>query len=174
MLKSLGGLGTRLTLVCAMAKANWRCGTAHTTYLWHPMVVSAEPGRKKAYSSDLRWRMMYQRIAMELLLEDIAWKLNVAVNTVHRTYKLSEATRKVKPQPCEKPRYHLKALDPSSALYIIGLVLENPSMYLDEVCGIIRIEVFALQVSASTVCRLLHSHGITRKEIRQIASRRSD
>ena len=26
--------------------------------------MSAEPGRKKAYSSDLRWRVVYQRIAM--------------------------------------------------------------------------------------------------------------
>ncbi len=144
-----------------------------TCSLWNAMAVSAEPGRKKAYSSDLRWRMVYQRIAMELPLEDIARKLNVAVSTVHRTYELFETTGKVEPQPCEKPRYDLRALDPSSELYIIGLVLENPSMYLDEVCVIIR-DVFALQVSASTVCRLLHSHGITRKKIRQIASQRSD
>ncbi len=137
------------------------------------MAVSAEPSRKKAYSPDLRWRIVYQRIAMQLPYDTIAHNVNVAVSTVQRTYKHFEATGEVDPQLCDKPRYDLRALDSTSELYIIGLVLENPSIYLDEVCRIIK-EVFALDVSASTVCRLLRNHGITRKKIRQVASQRSD
>ena len=33
--------------------------------------MSAEPGRKTAYSNDLRWRIVYQRIAMNLPLVKI-------------------------------------------------------------------------------------------------------
>ena len=39
--------------------------------------MSAEPGRKTAYSNDLRWRIVYQRIAMNLPLVKIAQNLNV-------------------------------------------------------------------------------------------------
>ena len=42
--------------------------------------------RKTAYSNDLRWRIVYQRIAMNLPLVKIAQTLNVAVSTVHRIY----------------------------------------------------------------------------------------
>ena len=54
--------------------------------------MSAEPGRKTAYSNDLRWRIVYQRIAMNLPLVKIAQNLNVAVSTVHRIYRLSTLT----------------------------------------------------------------------------------
>ena len=47
-------------------------------------VMSAEPGRKTAYSNDLRWRIVYQRIAMNLPFVKIAQNLNIAVSTVHR------------------------------------------------------------------------------------------
>ena len=33
--------------------------------------MSAEPGRKTAYSNDLQWRIVYQRIAMNLPLTQI-------------------------------------------------------------------------------------------------------
>ena len=41
--------------------------------------MSAEPHRKKAYSSDLRWRIVYQRIGMGLSFPKIASNLNVAL-----------------------------------------------------------------------------------------------
>ena len=36
--------------------------------------LSAEPQRRKAYSCDLRWRMVYQRIGMQLSLSTIISK----------------------------------------------------------------------------------------------------
>ena len=60
-------------------------------------VMSAEPGRKTAYSNDLRWRIVYQRIAMNLPLVKIAQNLNVAVSTVHRIYLLFEESGTVDP-----------------------------------------------------------------------------
>ena len=50
--------------------------------------MSAEPGRKAHYSSDLRWRMVWQRLAMDLPFYKIARNLNVATGTVHNVFKL--------------------------------------------------------------------------------------
>lgn len=56
------------------------------------MKMSAEPSRKKAYSPDVRWRIVYQRIAMNLQFYKIARNLNIATSTAHRTYDLFEKT----------------------------------------------------------------------------------
>ena len=50
--------------------------------------MSAEPCRKKVYSSDMRWRIVYQRIGMHLPFEKIARNVNVATSTAHRIFKL--------------------------------------------------------------------------------------
>ena len=45
--------------------------------------MSAEPGRRTAYSINLRWRIVYQRIGMNLSLEKIASNLNVSTSTAY-------------------------------------------------------------------------------------------
>ena len=139
------------------------------------MALSAEPGRKRAYNRDLRWRIVYQRIAMNLKFVEIATNLNVAISTAHRTYQLFELTGDVSASeaPCQK-RYHttLRKLGQQEEIYVIGAVLANSTLYMHEVCQEIR-DVFGLSVSPPTICRLLHSYGITRKKIRQVALQRS-
>ena len=49
--------------------------------------MSAEPGRKTAYSDDLRWRVIYQRIGMGQPFHKIAMNLNIAASTAHQVYK---------------------------------------------------------------------------------------
>ena len=61
------------------------------------MSRSAEPCRRKAYSVDLRWRVVYQRIAISLPFKDIAKNLNIATSTAYRTYMLFKRTGKVDP-----------------------------------------------------------------------------
>ena len=46
-------------------------------------MTSAEPGRKAPYAADLRWRIIWQRIGMELSYWKIASNLNVALGTVY-------------------------------------------------------------------------------------------
>lgn len=53
----------------------------------------------------------------------------------------------------------------------VGLVFENPSMYLVELISEIK-SLINVDLSASTVCRLLKRYGITRKKIRQVAKQR--
>ena len=136
------------------------------------MARSAEPYRKKAYSVDLRWRVVYQRIAINLPFNDIARNLNIATSTAYRTYMLFEITGQVDPVDRSSGREELRKLDRSGELYtyVIGFVLENPSIYLHEVCQ----EVKDLAISPSTICKLLKRYGVTRKKIRQVAKQRCD
>ena len=89
------------------------------------MAVSAEPCRK-AYSVDLRCRIVYQRIAINLPFTDIAKNLNVAFSTAYRTYRIF-GTGKVDPLDRSSGREELRKLDRSSELYVVGFILDNPS-----------------------------------------------
>ena len=127
--------------------------------------MSAEPCRKKAYSSDLRWRIVYQCIGMHLPFEKIARNVNVATSTAHRIFKLFEESGCV--DPYRRPdRDDLKSFDEHTELYIVGLILARPSMYLSEVCQE-AYEVFHLRrQSPSTICRLYcRSAGLLERKL---------
>lgn len=53
----------------------------------------------------------------------------------------------------------------------LGLVLDNPKLYLREVCHRVK-EITNTEVSPATICNLLASHGITRKKIQHVALQR--
>ena len=133
--------------------------------------MSAEPGRKSAYSPDIRWRVVWQRIGMELSFRQIALNLNISCSTAQTTFKRFERTGTVsrKEQRCRK---ELRSLSDTDELHIVGLVLKCPSMYLQELCTEIQ-HLTGKQVSAPTVCRLLARHGFTRKKIQKVAMQRS-
>ena len=59
--------------------------------------------------------------------------LNVAVSTVHRIYRLFEEGGTVDPL---SPRKGLDCgrLDLRSELYVVGIILDNPSMYRGVMC----------------------------------------
>ena len=137
------------------------------------MSFSAEPNRRRAYGSDLRWRIVFQRFGMGLRYDNIARNLNVATSTAYRICARFKATGEVQPSSRDKHRPYLRSLDQQSQLYVVGLIIENPSLYLAEICQRIH-EVFALHVAPSTVCWLLKEYGMTRKKIRYIALQRCD
>ena len=82
--------------------------------------MSAEPGRTKAYSPDLRWRVVWQRIAMELSCRDVAERLCISVGTAHNTFQLFQRTGSVDAKPPSKRPDLCKLND--HQLYIICLV----------------------------------------------------
>ena len=94
--------------------------------------MSAEPNRKKAYQADLRWRIVYQKIGMNLSYQQIATNLNIAASTAHRTYSLFVQTGNVDPAPHSR-REEQHKLDERSELYVVGIVLNNSAMYLEEI-----------------------------------------
>ena len=77
--------------------------------------MSAEPGRKKAYSGDIRWRVVYQRIGMHLKFESIARNLNIAASTAHRIYSLFERTGSVDSQTSKECK---RVLGPANEVYV--------------------------------------------------------
>ena len=129
-----------------------------------------EPGRKTAYSTDLRWRVIWQKLGMGLGYRQIAHHLNISVGTVYNTYKLFEPTGSVEAKKARK-RPELCKLDDRHQLYVIGLVLDNPKMYLSEVCHQVK-EITNTEVSSATICNLPASYGITRKKVQHVALQR--
>ena len=106
---------------------------------------------------------------MNLELTEIASNLNVSVSTVSRIITLFTNTGNVTPR--KKACRINFSFTPEQELYIIGLIFEHPSMYLDEIVHEIE-EFLRIEVSLSTVCRLLKRYGITRKKVRQVAQQR--
>ena len=132
--------------------------------------MSAEPNRKKAYTSDIRWRIVYQRMAMGLCFADIAKNLNIATSTACRTYHQFESTGEIQAIRHDS-RPDLRVLDEHSELILIGIILNEPSIYLEELCQRVA-DLTSTTVSPSTVCRIMRRYGITRKRIRQVALQR--
>jgi transposase len=85
------------------------------------MQRSAEPGRKKAYAQDLRWRVVYQKIALNLSFERIGRNLNISASTAQRVYKLFENTGAVDPSK-QPPRERCRSLDEHEELYIVSTI----------------------------------------------------
>ena len=54
--------------------------------------MSAEPGRKRAYSTDIRLWIVHQRTGMGLTFYEIARNLNIAISTAHRIFKQFETS----------------------------------------------------------------------------------
>ena len=70
---------------------------------------------------------------MGLTFPDVAKNLNIAVSTAHRTFSLFEQTGTVEPASRNLSRVETRALDQHGELYIIGLVLDSPTLYLGEI-----------------------------------------
>ena len=135
------------------------------------IMTSAEPGRRTPYSLDLRWRIIWQRIGMELSYRRTAANLNVALGTVYNINRLFKKTGDVLPNKIPR-RNELRLLSHSDELFIIGLIIDSPSYYLSELCNAIE-DVCGKRVSPSTVCKIIHKHGFTRKKLQHVAKQRS-
>ena len=109
---------------------------------------------------------------MNLYYKQIATNLNIAASTAHRTCSLFVQTGNVDPAPHSR-REEQHKLDERSKLYIVGIVLCNSAMYLEEIRQEIH-DMLNVDVSVSTICWLLQRYGITRKKIRQVAIQRND
>ncbi|MDD9817424.1 MAG: IS630 family transposase [Gammaproteobacteria bacterium] len=126
--------------------------------------------RRKAYSLDIRWRVVWQRLAMEASFADIASRLQIAPSTAHRIFSQFKETGNV--TPMEQPDLEsMRKLDEHHELLILVAVSSNPSLYLQELCELVRTAT-GVSVSGSTVCRLLRRNGFTRKKVQQVAKQR--
>lgn len=60
--------------------------------------MSAEPHRRNPYSVDLRWRVVWQRVGMNLTFKQISRRLNIDPSTACRIYNLFKVTGDVQPK----------------------------------------------------------------------------
>ena len=132
------------------------------------LAMSSEPNRKAPYSADLRWKVVYQKLARDSSLSTIACNFSISVGTVHNVFKCFTLTGDI---AAKAPGPHLgsRKLSVTEELFVINLV---SSIYLQEVCEEVLTQIGIL-VTVPTVCCLLKWHGLTRKNIRQIALQRN-
>ena len=128
------------------------------------MLFSAEPRRTAGYSRDIGWRVIWQKVGMGLTFRQVAFRLQLAVST-RDTGDLSQHKRNGKRHTSNRK------LDELHELYILGMLADNPGLYLNEITSRIK-EATNIVVDGSTVCRLLHRNGFTRKKIVQTAKQR--
>ena len=63
-------------------------------------------------------------------------------------------------------------LNHTDEIFVIGLIIESPSSYLSELCQAVQ-DFSGKKISPSTVCKLIHKHGFTRKKLQHAAKQRS-
>jgi len=134
--------------------------------------TSYERTRTNAYSEDLRWRIIYQRLALDYSLQRVADNLGVGVATVHRIETAFAETGSVGKRKCSED-HGPHMLTETDELFILGLVLERPETYLHE----IQIELQTItgtEVNLSTICRCIHRNGFTRKKLKTVALQRNE
>ena len=85
---------------------------------------------------------------------------NLSAFTAFRRFEETGEVRGKK-QPA---RESLRKLEARDEIFIVGVVLDNPSLYLQEICQDVA-DVLGKQVSTPTICRVLACHGFTRKKI---------
>ena len=108
----------------------------------------AEPARTSAYSADIAIRVVWQRLGMGMTFRDIANRLQIGLGSAHRLYRRFEMGDFKKAE--RSSRCHTRKLDEFHELYIIGLLMENPGLYLDEIKLKIK-EAMRVTVSGSTI-----------------------
>ena len=132
--------------------------------------LSAEPARTTAYSPDIGWRVVWQRLGKDSTFEQIGKRLQIAPSTAHRIFSRFRDTGNV--AALKQPlREDTRKLDGHHELFMLAVIHENPSLYLLEICQAI-FEATGVMVSGSTVCRVLRRNGYTRKKVQQVAKER--
>ena len=126
------------------------------------MATSIEPNQVRAYQDDLRWRVVYQRKALEFSYKQIAKNLGIDIATVLRIVKqfnLTGAMTKMQYNRDNLPR----KVNHTVQLVVLNVVLEYHGIYLREIQS--RVEYLTgSNLSLSTICLLLHEQRFSRKK----------
>ena len=134
--------------------------------------VSCEPGRRQAYSNDLRWRMVWQREVLGYKYDQIAVNLNVHPSTVFRVTKLFSTSGCVDHKPYLRDKL-FRSFTPTVELILLHIVLQKPGIYLHEIQKELA-ETAGVDASPSAICRCLKRVGFSRQRMKLVAIQQDD
>ena len=123
-------------------------------------MYSCESARTKAYSNDLRWRMVYQQCMLGLTYEEIAYRLSVDPSTVWHAVAVEEHGTV---DSCCTHEGCLKysALD---EFVILEAVINRPAIHLCEIQRLVE-QTTGTTISESAICRFLHKNNFSCKKL---------
>ena len=123
-----------------------------------------------AYQLDLRWRVIWLYVS-DHSVHFISQLLQLSESTARRYINMFLQTGEVE----VKTHKHGpdKLLGDFEQLVLLGMILDNPGIYLHEIKANFY-QMFGVEVSVATICRTLHSMGCTRQVMRRVALQRSD
>ena len=134
--------------------------------------TSYEPRRSWAYPNDLRWRMVYQREALQLSYEEIGRNMGVDPSTVYRTVNLFLSSGRV-----DKKKYNAdnlpRKLTDNIKVFIMHIVLDKPGILLAEIQDEV-LNLHGMELALPTICKFLHSQNFSRQRIRISATQRDE
>lgn len=134
------------------------------------MSYSCQSSRSSAYSDDLRWRIIWQRFALDLHPPQIANNLNIDVSTVYRISNKFKDCGQVSKRIYPKGRSYRK-ITSSLEVVILYLVLSRPGIYLREIAHELQ-TVYGASIHESTICKFLHKIGFSHQRLRIAALQR--
>ena len=123
------------------------------------------------YSTDLRWRIVWAVLALNMSPDDASKLFNVSPRTVTRYVNLFQHTGDVVPVQRRYGPYPL--MGSYEQIVLLRMILEHPGIYLSEI-QVKLFERFGVDVSAPTICRTLKAMGCSRQRIQYIALQRSE
>ena len=123
-------------------------------------MYSCESARTKAYSNDLRWRMVYQRCMLGLTYEEIASRLSVDPSTVWRTVQRFEEHGTV--DSCYTHEGLPKKLTAIDEFIILEAVINRPAIHLCEIQRLVE-QTTGTTISESAICRFLHKNTFAQR-----------
>ena len=103
------------------------------------------------------------KIAKDHTYLEIGSELGIAPSTACRIFQLFMQTGGVEPKGNKGPRMLQRKLDDNHCIFLIGLVLEAPFLYLSELCKKVR-EVSGIDVCLATICTVIHRQWIYQKD----------
>ena len=125
----------------------------------------------KAYSVDLRWRVVWLYLTHQANVEDIALKLCISQRSVRRYLQKFSQTGDVK--PVHQRHGPPQLLDSVFEVTIFRMTLDFPGIYLHELQEKLMAR-FGVDISAATLCRTLKRIGCTRQVIHHVATQQSE
>ena len=137
------------------------------------MAKSINPDRTSPYSEDLRWRIIWQRVALGHNNKTVASNLGVDPSTVSRAVSCFYTTGDVKKKPYPRYARPNKKLTSPVQLTILHTVLQHPEMYLHELQETVYV-LTGVHLSKAALCTFLNQVNFTRQKMQIVAKQRDE